>query len=264
MSTQKKLLRYAAGGSLLALVLGTAPAWAQSSTPAVPAGQSDDSADAVGEIIVTAQKRSERINAVPVSIVAATGEDLAKAGVTDISQLGKLVPGFTFQLSQYGTPVYGIRGISFFDTSGIAQPAVSVYVDQIPLPLSILARGASLDVERVEVLKGPQGTLFGENATGGAINYIAAKPTNEFAAGVDALYGRFNQVELGGFVSGPIGDTLGIRVAARTEQRGDWQYSTTRNDSSGQRNFTEGRILLDWKPSRHSRKPNPRRRPAPA
>ena len=249
MSTPTKFFRYAAGGSLLALAFGAGPAWAQSSIPEVPAVQSDDAADGVGEIIVTAQKRAERINAVPLSITAATGEELARAGVNDISQLAKIVPGFTYQLSQYGTPVYGIRGISFFDTSGIAQPAVSVYVDQIPLPLSILARGASLDVERVEVLKGPQGTLFGENATGGAINYIAAKPTSEFAAGADALYGRFNQVEVGGFVSGPIGETLGIRVAARTEQRGDWQYSTTRNDSSGQRNFTEGRILLDWKPS---------------
>ena len=252
MWTKNQLVRYAAGGSLLSLVIGTGPASAQTSSPAaLPAAvqQADDTVpNVLGEIIVTAQKRSERINDVPLSITAATGDDLAKVGITDTSQLVKIVPGFTYQLSPYGTPVYGLRGISFYDTSGIAQPAVSVYVDQVPLPLSILTRGATLDVGRVEVLKGPQGTLFGENATGGAINYIAAKPTDDFSAGVDALYGRFNQAELGGYVSGPLSSTLSARVAVRTEQRGDWQYSTTRKDGAGQRNFSAGRLLLDWNP----------------
>jgi outer membrane receptor protein involved in Fe transport len=252
MSSKGLALRYAAGGALLSLSIGVGIASAQTSLPATSpptVQQSDTTApDALEEIIVTAQKRSERINDVPLSITAATGEDLARAGVTDTSELVKIVPGFTYQLSPYGTPVYGLRGISFFDTSGIAPPAVSVYVDQVPLPLSILARGASLDVERVEVLKGPQGTLFGENATGGAINYIAAKPTDAFSAGVDALYGRFNEGEVGGYVSGPLGDTLSVRVAGRSEQQGNWQYSTTRDDSAGTRNFSEGRLLLDWKP----------------
>jgi hypothetical protein len=121
---------------------------------AAPAEAPSDEASAVGDIIVTAQKRSERLSSVPMSITAATGEQLAQAGVTDPSMLVKIVPGFTYQLSQYGTPVFGIRGISFFDTSGTAAPAVSVYVDQIPLPLSILSRGASLDVERVRALAG--------------------------------------------------------------------------------------------------------------
>lgn len=251
MSIKARLSQCVTGVSLLPLVMAAASASAQTSEPATPPS-ADQAAEVPlegdGDIIVTAQKRSERINDVPLSITAATREDLARGGVTDTSQLVKLVPGFTYQLSPYGTPVYGIRGISFFDTSGIAQPAVSVYVDQIPLPLSILARGAALDVERVEVLKGPQGTLFGENATGGAINYIAAKPTQELAAGVDALYGRFNQAEIGGFVSGPITTTLSARLAVRTEQRGNWQYSTTRADDAGQRNFTTGRLLLAWKP----------------
>ncbi len=246
------LLLSVAAGSISAPALAQSPPPAQPpATETAPPGPqlADQSAsNQLGDIIVTAQKRSERINDVPVSITAATGEDLAKVGVTDTSQLVKVVPGFTYQLSPYGTPVYGIRGISFFDTSGIAQPAVSVYVDQVPLPLSILSRGASLDLERVEVLKGPQGTLFGENATGGAINYIAAKPTDALHAGLDATYGRFNQAEVGGFVSGPISSTLSARVSARTEQRGDWQYSTTRRDGAGQRNFTAARLLLAWHP----------------
>jgi iron complex outermembrane receptor protein len=244
------LMRCAASSSLLALAAGAGIASAQEAPPAaLPSPpQETNGAEAIGDIVVTAQKRSERINDVLLSISAATGAELANAGVTDTSQLVKVVPGFTYQLSTYGTPVYGLRGVSFYDTSGVTQPAVSVYVDQVPLPLSVLSRGASLDIERVEVLKGPQGTLFGENATGGAVNYIAAKPTDHFAAGADALYGRFNQAELGGYVSGPIGSTLSARLSARTEQRGDWQYSTSRRDGAGKRDFTAARLLLEWEP----------------
>ena len=213
-------------------------------TPATPGADSG-----VADIIVTAQKRSERLSSVPMSITAATGDQLLKAGVADPSQLIKIVPGFTYQLSQYGTPVFGIRGISFFDTSGTAAPAVTVYVDQVPLPLSIMARGAALDGERVEVLKGPQGTLFGENATGGAINYIAAKPSDNFGAGADFTYGRFGQVEGGGYVSAALSDTIAVRLSGRTEQRDDWQYSTSRRDRNGKRDFNVGRLLVDWKPS---------------
>ncbi|MFD2580332.1 TonB-dependent receptor plug domain-containing protein [Novosphingobium colocasiae] len=81
----------------------------------------------------------------------------------------------------------------------------------------------AFDLERVEVLKGPQGTLFGNNATGGAINMIAAKPTNEFKAGVDLSYGRFNTFEASGFVSGPLSDTLRARLAVKAVNGDGWQ-----------------------------------------
>ena len=95
------------------------------------------------------------------------------------------------------------------------------------MPYSIMTTAASLDVQRVEVLKGPQGTLFGENATGGAINFIANKPSDDWEAGASFGYGRFNTVDLQGFVGGPITDTLDFRVAGRLNQSGDWQYSYT-------------------------------------
>src|SRR3546814_1674254 len=85
-----------------------------------------------------------------------------------------------------------LRGVGFNDYTLGASPAVSVYVDQVPLASSAFTQGASLDLERVEVLKGPQGILFGQNSTGGAINYIAAKPTRELEAGFSASYGRFD------------------------------------------------------------------------
>src|SRR5690606_8677598 len=108
-----------------------------------------------------------------------------------------------------------------------------VYVDEVPLAYGAFTKGAAIDRERVEVLKGPQGLLFGQNSTGGAINYIAAKPTEAFEAGVNVSYGRFNRIEAGGYVSGGLTDTLAGRVAVETLHSDDWQKSTTSGDELG-------------------------------
>ncbi|MBS0480445.1 MAG: TonB-dependent receptor [Proteobacteria bacterium] len=252
-----------AGSALLAIAIGSTPAFARA---AGGAGQTDVKAAAaepqaatsaspqvnqpeVGDIIVTAQKRSESINKVGLSITAVTGEALERQGIASTADLVKIVPGFNFTPSAYGTPVLTLRGIGFYDTALGASPTVSAYVDEAPLPLSAMAQGVSLDLDRVEVLKGPQGTLFGQNATGGAINYIAAKPTDTFRAGADLTYGRFNRVEAKGFLSGPLSDTLEARIAVRYDRSDDWQRSYTRNETSGKGDFLTGRILLDWRPS---------------
>ncbi len=203
----------------------------------------------LGEVIVTAQKRSERLSDVPMSVTAASGVELAKRGVDSPADLEKVVPGFTYSQSQNGTPVLSVRGIGFYSETIAAASTVTVYVDQIPLPYVRMTEGAALDLERVEVLKGPQGTLFGENSTAGAINYIAAKPTSEPERGVAITYGRFNEFDVSAYVSGPISDTLKARVAIRAEKRDDWQVDSTRNDTSGQRDFLAARLLVDWKPS---------------
>jgi outer membrane receptor protein involved in Fe transport len=187
---------------------------------------------------------------VPLSITAASGDQLTRLGITDTSQLEKIVPGFTFQTSQYGTPIYTIRGVGFFDNSVGAGPAVTAYTDQVPLPFAVMTRGAAFDLERVEVLKGPQGTLFGQNSTGGAINYVAAKPTDTLEAGVDLGYGRFNDVDVQGFISGPITDKLTARLALRGEHADGWQRSVTRpDDRLGAQRFVNSRLLVDFEPS---------------
>ena len=234
-----------------ACIIGPTAAWSQAASPAnaPAAGNEPKDADEVGDIIVTAQKRSERQRDVPLSITAASGDDLVKLNITSPEGLVKITPGFSALTTAYGTPVYTIRGIGFIDVSVAGAPAVSVYVDQVPLPFSLMSQGATLDLERVEVLKGPQGTLFGQNSTGGAINYIAAKPTKLFEAGGDVTYGRFNRFDVNAFISGPITDTLRVRISARSEQRGNWQRSYTRADGLGKRDFLAGRILVDWSPS---------------
>jgi len=207
-----------------------------------------DTGGGLEEIVVTAQKRSESANSVPMSISAFSGDDLRAQGINDVGDLEKVVPGFTYTPSPYAVPIYSIRGIGFNESSLGAKPDVSVYVDEVPLAFPIMTAGAGLDLQHVEVLKGPQGTLFGQNSTGGAINYVAAKPTNTFEAGVDVDYGRFNSVNLEGFVSGPLSDTLRGRIAIRSEQSGDWQQSYTTGNTTGRKNKFSERAILDWTP----------------
>jgi iron complex outermembrane recepter protein len=218
------------------------------------AADSPDNGGAMAEIIVTAQKRSESIDKVGMSITAVTRDALNEQQIKNVSDLANIVPGLVYATSQFNTPVYSLRGVGFYDTSLGAYPTVSVYVDQVPLPFSAMTEQASLDLERVEILKGPQGILFGQNSTGGAINYVAAKPTADFRAGAELGYGRFNTVEEQGFISGSLAPTLTARLAMSATSGDDWQYNYVR--SSAAANATVGKVekfaartLLDWKPT---------------
>jgi len=234
-----------------ALLLGCAllaPVGARAAeAPALSAKPEADGAVGVSEIVVTAQKREQKINDVPMSITAVTGDDLAQRGVTNVADLTKIVPSFTFAQGTGLTPVYVLRGVGLFIGGVASSPAVSVYVDEAPLPFTVMTKTAGLDVERVEVLKGPQGTLFGQNSTGGAINYIAAKPTSTLQAGGSFTYDRFGKADATGFISGPITDTLKARFAARVIEGGAWQQSLTRpGDTLGDARDLQARIMLDW------------------
>ena len=152
---------------------GDTPSPAAGETAAPTAGDttSPTSSGEIQEITVTASKREETASRVGLTITALSEDSLEKANVSSVEDLTRLVPGLTYTRSAYSTPVYTLRGVGFYDTSLGASPAVSVYVDQVPLAYPALtSHGVGLDMERLEVLKGPQGILFGENSTGGAIN----------------------------------------------------------------------------------------------
>ena len=188
-------------------------------TPALAQGAASDGADvSIGEIIVTAQKRSESLSRVGLTITAMTGDALAQQGINSVQDLTTVVPGFSFSATQTSTAVYTLRGVGFYETALAGYPAVSVYVDEVPLPFPALTTMAAFDLERVEVLKGPQGILFGQNSTGGAINYIAKKPGQDLDYGFSATYGRFNQADLEAHIGGPLSDTLSGRLAVRMER----------------------------------------------
>jgi outer membrane receptor protein involved in Fe transport len=198
------------------------------------------------EVTVTAQKRQQNINDIGMSITAFTGEALDKLKIVDTADLAFIVPGMTFAESPFSTPIYTLRGVGFNEDAIQATATVTVYNDQIPTAFPIMTKGLMMDIERVEVLKGPQGTLYGRNTTGGAINYIANKPTEEFEAGVTVGYGRFNTFEGGGFVSGSLGDHVGARFAFKTIQSSEgWQESITRDEDLGEMDKISARLLVD-------------------
>ncbi|HRD26865.1 MAG TPA: TonB-dependent receptor [Caulobacter sp.] len=242
-----------AAGPLLGLLLTGVSMAAVSTAPAL--AQADPAAVGVTvqEIVVTANKREETANTVPMSITAATGEVLERQGIDQPRDLVKITPSFTYADSYVGSPIFTLRGVGFSDISLGGRPTVSIYIDEAPLPFSIVTRGAGMDLERVEVLKGPQGTLFGQNATGGAINYVAAKPTRTFEAGANLGFSTFDTVEAGGFVSGPLGDTASVRLAIDHSHGDGWQKSYTTGQTNGALDFTTGRMILAWTPSEQLR-----------
>ena len=241
--SSRHIAYFLASVSVIATV--TANAFAQEAQPDAPPTEAQ-AAGRLQTILVTAQKREESINDVPLSVSALSDDDIRDRGLESTADLTRLVAGFNYADTGVNAPVYSMRGVGYFDYSLAAAPAVSVYVDEIGLPYSAMTQGASLDLQRVEVLRGPQGTLFGQNATGGLVNYIANKPTEEFEAGLTLGVGSFNRTEAEGYVSGAITNTLRARLALETNRMDDWQKSYTRSDTTGGKNYSGGRFLLDW------------------
>lgn len=235
---QMKILRHGVAASAMAASMISGAAFAQ-----------DDGYADANVIVVTANKREQNLNDVGLTVTAISGEALKERKISSMEDIASIVPGLAFSSSTANTPIFTLRGIGFQESSLGVYPAVSVYVDQTPLPFPVLAAHSAFDLERVEVLKGPQGTLFGQNSTGGAINYIAAKPTDTWQAGGDVSFGRFNTIEGNAFISGPLGDRAGMRVAVNGLNSDDWQKSITRNDTNGHKSYVAGRLLLEFEPS---------------
>ena len=246
MNTHTKSILVSA--SMLALLVASqASAQTTDDTAAAPAAR-DQYAD--GDIVVTANKREQNLNDVGLTITAIGAEALATRRVASLEDVASIAPGLIYTPSTNNTPIFTLRGIGFNESSIGVYPAVSVYVDQIPLPFPVLASHSAYDLERIEVLKGPQGTLFGQNSTGGAINLIANKPTDALEAGLSVTYGRFNLIETTGHISGPLSDTLRGRIAFQTHNMDAWQKSFTRpNDRNGKEEYYTGRAILEWEPS---------------
>ena len=190
--------------SCTALSVASFPAFAQ---------PTDDPARDV--IIVTAQKRSENIQEVPVAVTAIGGEALQDLGVTDVLDLNALAPSLQVKTDDNAAnPKVFIRGIGLNDFNPNTASAVAIYTDGVYIGSPLAQMGQFFDLERVEVLRGPQGTLYGRNTTGGAINVISRKPSDEFEVDAYVEYGTFNSITTEAGVGGPIAPgVLGYRVA---------------------------------------------------
>ena len=178
--------------------------------PIAPAGETS-----LGEVVVTAQRRSENLQRAAVSVDAVTGGDLVKNGVTDATTLSNLVPGLSAPAAGGGNVFYFIRGVGNFTASPFSEPAVAVNQDNVYLGLSVVSSIPFFDLERVEVLKGPQGTLFGRNATGGAIDVVPVKPkVGETSGYATVSYGNYDSYDAEGAVNLPIGDRSALRISS--------------------------------------------------
>lgn len=217
--------------------------------PVVPVAE--DGSIRIDPITVTAQKREQSINEVPVTVSAFSGEQLKDLGIKDVRDVGLLVPALSVNDSGQGTPIYTLRGVGYNDTTYTATGTVGLYLDEVNLPYSAMSKGLSVDLERVEILKGPQGTLYGRNTTGGLINQIPNKPSDHLELGGSVNYGRFRTVDGEGYLSGPLGDTVRARVAVRGVNADEgWQRSNTRpDDTLGDVRKFAARAALEWLPS---------------
>lgn len=213
--------------------------------------QSAASADeGLDVLVVTAERRAERAQDIGVALTAISGDALRDQGVTRVNALEDSAPNLNIE-PQFGSgaPVFSIRGVGFRDYATNNAPTVGVYVDQVAYPFPVMTQGVLFDVERVEVLRGPQGTLYGRNTTGGAINVLSRMPTDELSAGVAAEYGRFGAADFEGYVSGPLSDNVRARLSASVAEGGAWQVNRDTGEELGDRDRIAVRGLLEFAPS---------------
>ena len=228
-----KLLSTTAAAGIFVLGAGTAAAQQAASSPTT---DTQDAAEATSsdDIIVTAQRRSERLIDVPQSVTAVDGSQLTRAGSTDSMELGQVVPGLTMTQGGVAPGQPSIRGVGTSLTAAGSSSTVAVYIDGV---YQLSQSGAAFDlnnIEGVEVLKGPQGALYGRNSTGGAILVTTRRPSTVAASGNVALgYGNFNAFTANGYLNLPITDQLAVNFTGGFEDSDGYVRDIVRNKRLG-------------------------------
>jgi iron complex outermembrane recepter protein len=199
-------------------------------------------------VIVTAQRREERLQDVPIAISALSPDDLAQRGVKDLYSLTGAVPGLTISTSggTIGGSVLSIRGISGLAVATGGGQATAVYLDGVYMSRTDAAFFTLDDVERIEVLRGPQGTLYGRNATAGAINIVTREPGDTLQGGVDVSYGNFDALLARGSISGPIGGGFSAGFSGSYERRDGYSENTVNGKSIDDREAQTVRAKLRY------------------
>lgn len=215
-------------------------AHAQTASSPAPQGEAADQTDTQGidDIVVTAQKRSERLQEVPISVTALDTKQIENLNASDISGLARVTPGVhvgSFGNQQFSA-VFNIRGVGVVEPDAYAGNSVSIVVDGVPQFFNYGAIVDMFDVERVEVLKGPQGTLFGANTTGGVVNLVNAQPTSNFGGYVTSSVGlladKYMRFSIGGAINLPLANGLSARVAAYHYDQQGWIKNVEDPDSN--------------------------------
>lgn len=205
----------------------------------------------IAEIVVTAQKRAQPIQDVPIAVSALTSAELDNRGIVGSRDLQYAVPNMSFARAQLGQSNYQIRGIGNQLVTTAGDAGVGVHVNNSPLDISRLADADFYDMERVEVLRGPQGTLFGRNATGGVINFITAKPRSIFEANLAAEYGSENTRRFTGFVNLPLGEVFALRAAGTMLKRDGYSTNALTGTDVDGRDLWATRITVAFRPTQN-------------
>ena len=218
----------------------------QSST--APAAQSGT---ALEPIVVTAQKRTQRFNDVGVTVNVVTGTDLKRAGIKSFVDVASQIPNVQMKNVE-GNSITNvtIRGIGLNDYAVNNNPAAGIYVDNVYLVSPAMLTFSLFDVDRIEVLKGPQGDLYGRNTTAGAINVISRRPSSVTDVELTGGYGSYQSWHIDGAVGGALTSNLDGRFAFQTvQQDSGWQTNYVTGHRVGKINRNNGRLQLDWKPA---------------
>jgi iron complex outermembrane recepter protein len=209
-----------------------------------------DTQQGVETVVVTAEKRSESAQNVGIALTVLTPDTLQKMGIVKVNQLEYATPSLeVVPAFGSGQPEFRLRGVGFDDYASDNTSTVGVYVDEVAYPIPAQTQGLIFDLARTEVLYGPQGTLYGVNTTGGAINFVTNRPTDVFTADITTEYDSHGESITQGYVSGPITDGLAFRVAGITDQGGAWQKNIETGQSLGNKNTSALRGELQWQPN---------------
>lgn len=238
-----------AGVGLSSLCAGSA-ALAQTAAPAAAADAATETG-AIDEIVVTARRREEQLQDVPLAIQAFSNDTLEARRIENATDLSKIVPALTSAQSSRNEENYVIRAMSGSGASISGQQVtVPTYIAQVPLPIGDGGGpGRYYDLQNIQVLKGPQGTLFGRNSTGGAVLFEPKRPGSEFDGYVEGEFGNYGNHGIEGALNFPLSDSLMIRVAGKANDRDGFTQNITTNQDEDDRHFWTGRVSVLFAPT---------------
>ena len=223
-----------------------------SRAPRPPRGAAASSVEAgkLEDVVVTAQRREESAQNVGIALSVLTPSTLAEGGVDKVNGLANVTPSLEVEPAfGSGQPQFRLRGVGFIDYTSNNTSAVGVTVGDVALPFPVQTQGQLFDVARVEVLRGPQGTLYGRNTTAGAVNFIVNRPGHTAEGGLSLNYGSYGEFTAEGFISGPLAEGVLGRLSVATEQGGAWQWNRLSGQKLGDKNKLAARGQLEWDPT---------------
>lgn len=231
------------------LVAGPAQAQAASDAPAASDAQSAEDTGVPGDIVVTAQKSRTLAAKTPISMDVMGGDEVRATGVHDLGTLSRVTPSISFSTTAQAAVYIGIRGIMSQSTSEIGDPAVAIGVDNFFANRMYTLNQSLYDLARVEVLRGPQGTLYGRNAIGGVVNFITQKPTNQFEGYASITGGNYGTLNTEGAMNVPVSDTVQVRASWGTFQHNAYYKNPLQPEGNNKANSSSGRFVVAFQPT---------------